>query len=84
MRVKPNFSSIPVVDTKSTTGQEAQQQHVEARKGGPKHVTLRLDIGDWKRIHDYALTHETSIQKLAVEGISKIMMESGLPPLRGL
>jgi hypothetical protein len=82
MRNKPSFAALP---GGQAAAHEAPSVSILKPKttSGVKHVTLRLRTGDWKRIHDFALTHETSIQALALAGISKLMQDAGLQPLEG-
>jgi hypothetical protein len=42
---------------------------------------LRLSRDDWQRVHQLALSEGISIQKLAVEGLSKMFEEKGLKGL---
>lgn len=52
------------------------------RKRGAKDkvaLTVRLQRGDWMRVHQLALDEGVSIQDLAVRGLSKLFEERGLP-----
>ena len=42
-------------------------------------MTVRLSRADWERLHQLAVSEGTSIQRLAVEGFSKVFAEKGLP-----
>lgn len=44
-------------------------------------ITVRLSRGDWERVHQLAVSEGTSIQRLAVQGLSRLFSEKGL---RGL
>jgi hypothetical protein len=44
-------------------------------------LTVRLPRGDWERLHQLAVSEGTSIQQLAVAGLSKIFAAKGLPGL---
>jgi hypothetical protein len=50
-------------------------------KGETVNLTVRLSRGDWERVHQLAVSEGTSIQKLAVNGLSRIFLEKGLPGL---
>ena len=50
-------------------------------KGETVHISLRLTKDQWKRAKDLADIEGTSIQRLAVHGISKLLEEKGLPGL---
>jgi predicted short-subunit dehydrogenase-like oxidoreductase (DUF2520 family) len=52
-------------------------------KGQIVSLTLRLSRGDWERVHQLAVTEGTSIQQLAVQGLSKVFTEKGLPGISG-
>lgn len=56
------------------------------RKRGLKEIvslTFRLTRPDWERMHNFALSEGVSLQSLGVEGLSMVLVESGLPPLTG-
>lgn len=42
-------------------------------------MTVRLSRADWERLHQLAVSEGTSIQRLAVEGFSKVFEQKGLP-----
>ena len=50
-------------------------------KGDVVSLTVRLPRADWERVHQLAVAEGVSIQSLAVEGLSKIFIEKGLPGL---
>lgn len=50
-------------------------------KGDVVALTVRLSRDDWQRVHQLALSEGVSIQKLAVEGLSKLFEEKGLKGL---
>jgi hypothetical protein len=50
-------------------------------RGETVNLTVRLSRGDWERVHQLAVSEGTSIQKLAVNGLSRIFLEKGLPSL---
>jgi hypothetical protein len=81
MRNKPTFASIPEASSVPVVAPGAVPGLKAGSSTGIKHVTLRLAVSDWKRLHDFALTHETSLQQLAVLGMSKLMQDAGMQPL---
>jgi len=50
-------------------------------KGEKVALTVRLQRADWERVHQLAVAEGVSIQALAVEGLSKVFAEKGLPGL---
>jgi hypothetical protein len=50
-------------------------------KGEKVALTVRLSRADWERVHQLAVAEGVSIQVLAVEGLSKVFVEKGLPGL---
>lgn len=50
-------------------------------KGDVVALTLRLSRDDWQRVHQLALAEGISIQKLTVEGLSKLFEAKGLTGL---
>jgi hypothetical protein len=56
---------------------------VERRRGKKEIValTVRLHRAEWERLHQLAVSEGTSIQVLAVRGLSMVFSEKGLPKL---
>lgn len=50
-------------------------------KGDVVALTVRLPRAEWERVHQLAVSEGVSIQALAVEGLSKIFAEKGLPKM---
>jgi hypothetical protein len=50
-------------------------------KGDVVALTVRLPRAEWERVHQLAVAEGVSIQSLAVEGLSKVFVEKGLPSL---
>lgn len=50
-------------------------------KGDIVALTVRLPRAEWERVHQLAVAEGVSIQALAVEGLSKVFVEKGLPNL---
>jgi len=74
--------------TRSSSSSKIAEQELQSqprrRKRGTGDVvslTLRLPRSDWQRVHQLAVAESTSIQQLAVDGLSKIFADRGLPPL---
>lgn len=48
-------------------------------KGDVVALTVRLPRAEWERVHQLAVAEGVSIQSLAVDGLSKVFAEKGLP-----
>jgi len=44
-------------------------------------TNLRLTRDQWRRVHELALDEETTVQELAIRGLSRLLEERGLPRL---
>lgn len=44
-------------------------------------LTVRISREDWKRLHHLAIAEGSSLQSLALDGLSKVFAEHGLPPI---
>ena len=44
-------------------------------------TNLRLTRDQWRRVHELALDEETTVQELAIRGLSRLFEERGLPSL---
>ena len=44
-------------------------------------LTVRLSRADWARLHQLAVAEGVSLQALALDGLSKVFAEHGLPPI---
>ncbi len=53
----------------------------EAKKKNRVATNLRLTRDQWRRVHELALDEETTVQELAIRGLSKLFEERGLPRL---
>jgi hypothetical protein len=42
-------------------------------------LTVRLPRAEWERLHQLAVSEGTSIQQLAVQGLSRVFKAKGLP-----
>ncbi len=45
-------------------------------------LTVRLPRADWARLHQLAVAEGVSLQALALDGLSKVFAEHGLPPVK--
>jgi hypothetical protein len=65
---------------------ERQQKMPEPRRkrgrGETVALTVRLSRADWERLHQLAVSEGTSIQHLAVTGLSTVFASKGLPGLQ--
>lgn len=65
---------------------EASEDATAARRGRGKGdvvaLTVRLPRAEWERVHQLAVAEGMSIQALAVDGLSKVFIEKGLPSLK--
>ncbi len=62
-----------------------QMPSAAARKrgrGDTVALTVRLTRADWERLHQLAVSEGTSIQQLAVAGLSTVFSSKGLPGLK--
>ncbi len=50
-------------------------------KGEVVALTVRLPRADWERLHQLAVAEGTSIQQLAVRGLSRVFADKGLPAM---
>ncbi len=66
---------------RSSTPAPAPAPVAQEKKGEIIGVTLRLTPDQWRRAKELAIADRTSIQALAVAGISRLLAERGLPPL---
>ena len=62
----------PATDTTSPTERRRCKGEVVA-------LTVRLTRAEWERVHQLAVSEGTSIQQLALKGLSKVFAEKGLP-----
>jgi hypothetical protein len=53
----------------------------EAKKKNRVATNLRLTRDQWRRVHELALDEETTVQELAIRGLSRLFEERGLPRL---
>lgn len=61
--------------------QSAETRQRGRGKGDVVALTVRLPRAEWERVHQLAVSEGVSIQALAVDGLSKVFAEKGLPAL---
>ncbi len=77
---RKGVAAAPQVDEQ----QPAAEKLGAVRGRGKKEVvalTVRLPRAQWERLHQLAAAEGTSIQALAVQGLSRVFTERGLPGL---
>ena len=50
-------------------------------KGNVVALTVRLPRAEWERVHQLAVAEGVSIQSLAVDGLSRVFADKGLPKI---
>ena len=68
--------------TRSEGDQKAPAMERRRGRGGTVALTVRLSRADWERLHQLAVSEGTSIQHLAVTGLSRVFASKGLPGLK--
>ena len=68
-------------DQEAATDAVAPARQRGRGKGNVVALTVRLPRAEWERVHQLAVAEGVSIQALAVEGLSKVFAEKGLPKL---
>jgi hypothetical protein len=53
----------------------------ESKKKSRVATNLRFTRVQWRRVRELALDEETSVQELAIRGLSRLLEERGLPGL---
>ncbi|MFC4487904.1 hypothetical protein [Tepidiphilus baoligensis] len=76
-------ASQPVADDQAQGSESpVKTRRRERGKGEVVALTIRLPRAEWERVHQLAVSEGVSIQALAVEGLSKVFAEKGLPELK--
>lgn len=70
-----------VKDTKEFSENEPISRNRVRGKREVVALTLRVSRGEWERLHQLAVSEGTSIQSLALEGLSHVFTKKGLPPI---
>lgn len=66
--------------SESSTPATAMATRAQGKRVG---IAVRLSPEDWYRASEFALREHTSLQKLLVAGLSELMRQRGLEPLKG-
>ncbi len=69
----------PVTETRLT--KNPAEPTAAAKKTNRVATNLRLTRDQWRRVHELALDEETTVQDLAIRGLSRLFEERGLPRL---
>jgi hypothetical protein len=85
MRSKP--TGLAAFTQRNAPAPKKDEQKPSARgrqrgRGASVALTVRLSRQDWERLHQLAASEGTSIQQLAVAGLSKVFAAKGLPGLK--
>jgi len=75
------FTRRSTVSVQETTPEALSTRERDRGKGEKVALTIRLSRAEWERVHQLAVAEGVSIQSLAVEGLSKVFAEKGLPGL---
>ncbi len=74
-------SSPPAVTGTHPTVDHPTPSAAEAKKKDRVATNLRLTRDQWRRVHELALEEETTVQQLAIRGLSRLFEDRGLPRL---
>jgi hypothetical protein len=73
---------IAAAEQEKPVGEGVVSEKARGRgKGDVVALTVRLPRAEWERVHQLAVAEGVSIQALAVEGLSKVFADKGLPKL---
>lgn len=73
-------SSPPAIVTRHPAEQSTPPT-ARLKKKNRVATNLRLTRDQWRRVHELALDEETTVQELAIRGLSRLFEERGLPGL---
>lgn len=71
----------PVLATEAVPPINQAASAIGAQKKNRVATNLRLTRDQWRRVHELALDEETTVQELAIRGLSRLFEERGLPRL---
>lgn len=71
--------AAPQAKAVAPVAEVAQPTARQRGKGEVVALTVRLSRTEWERVHQLAVAEGTSIQQLALKGLSKVFAEKGLP-----
>jgi len=75
------FTRKGAIDQEQGAAQPAETRPRGRGKGDVVALTVRLPRAEWERLHQLAVSEGASIQSLAVDGLSRIFAEKGLPKI---
>jgi len=75
---KPATAAAALADTHTRAAAVMDRQR---GKGSMVSLTVRVSREQWGRIHELAVHDGRSINTMAIEGLSRLLQEKGLPPL---
>lgn len=73
--------SVTASEIDGTSGASLSSGERQRGKKDVVALTVRLQRGEWERLHQLAVSEGRSIQALAVQGLNKVFTEKGLPKL---
>ncbi len=79
-KASTGLANFGVAKTKPVTDSAAKPARRRAA-GETVALTVRLTRDDWARLHALAVSEGSSLQALALAGLSRVMAEHGLPPM---
>jgi len=80
--IRKGTTSVQPINQEQDRATMTQPRHRLRGKGDTVAMTVRLPRSEWERVHQLAVSEGVSIQSLAIEGLSKLFVEQGLPALK--
>ena len=80
-RAEEAIAPLPATATTNTNLTKIPGVLTIAQKKNRVATNLRLTRDQWRRVHELALDEETTVQDLAIRGLSRLFEERGLPRL---
>jgi hypothetical protein len=74
-------SPVLAIETSDLPNPTAASTAAAKKKNNRVATNLRLTRDQWRRVHELALDEETTVQELAIRGLSRLFEERGLPGL---
>jgi len=71
----------PGLATETSLPENPAASTARVKKTNRVATNLRLTRDQWRRVHELALDEETTVQELAIRGLSRLFEERGLPRL---
>jgi hypothetical protein len=82
MGTKPTGLAAFTQKAAPARSEQAPEAKRQRGRGETVALTVRLSRADWERLHQLAVSEGTSIQHLAVTGLSAVFASKGLPGLK--